>query len=87
MCDFENTFDNELKLSNFCHFFVLFRCRLSFGWYRAEVIGALTSVLMIWVVTAILFYLAVIRTIERNFELDGKVMLITSGLGILVNIM
>uniref|UniRef100_A0A8D8GKJ3 Zinc transporter 2 n=1 Tax=Culex pipiens TaxID=7175 RepID=A0A8D8GKJ3_CULPI len=60
--------------------------RLSFGWYRAEVIGALTSVLMIWVVTAILFYLAVIRTIERNFELDGKVMLITSGLGILVNI-
>lgn len=60
--------------------------RLSFGWYRAEVIGALTSVLMIWVVTAILFYLAVIRTIERNFELDGKVMLITSGLGILVNV-
>lgn len=60
--------------------------RLSFGWYRAEVIGALTSVLMIWVVTAILFYLAVIRTIERDFELDGKVMLITSGLGILVNV-
>ncbi|XP_058450285.1 proton-coupled zinc antiporter SLC30A2-like isoform X2 [Malaya genurostris] len=60
--------------------------RLSFGWYRAEVIGALTSVLMIWVVTAILFYLAIMRTIERDFELDGKVMLITSGLGILVNV-
>lgn len=60
--------------------------RLSFGWYRAEVIGALVSVLMIWVVTAILFYLAIIRTIERDFELDGKVMLITSGLGILVNV-
>ncbi|XP_058814553.1 proton-coupled zinc antiporter SLC30A2-like [Topomyia yanbarensis] len=60
--------------------------RLSFGWHRAEVIGALTSVLMIWVVTAILFYMAIMRTIERNFELDGKVMLITSGLGILVNI-
>lgn len=60
--------------------------RLSFGWYRAEVIGALVSVLMIWVVTAILFYLAVLRTIERDFELDGEVMLITSGLGILVNV-
>ncbi|XP_049285460.1 zinc transporter 2-like [Anopheles funestus] len=60
--------------------------RLSFGWYRAEVIGALVSVLMIWVVTAILFYLAVLRTINRDFELDGEVMLITSGLGILVNV-
>ncbi|XP_053673752.1 proton-coupled zinc antiporter SLC30A2-like [Anopheles nili] len=60
--------------------------RLSFGWYRAEVIGALVSVLMIWVVTAILFYLAVLRTINRDFELNGEVMLITSGLGILVNV-
>ncbi|XP_053694907.1 proton-coupled zinc antiporter SLC30A2-like [Sabethes cyaneus] len=60
--------------------------RLSFGWYRAEVIGALSSVLMIWVVTAILFYMAVMRTIEQNFELDGSAMLITSGLGILVNV-
>lgn len=50
-------------------------------------IGALISVLMIWVVTAILFYLAVLRTINRDFELDGEVMLITSGLGILVNVM
>ncbi|XP_049533229.1 zinc transporter 2 [Anopheles darlingi] len=60
--------------------------RLSFGWYRAEVLGALISVLMIWVVTAILFYMAVLRTISRDFELDGEVMLITSGLGILVNV-
>ncbi|XP_055635857.1 proton-coupled zinc antiporter SLC30A2-like [Toxorhynchites rutilus septentrionalis] len=60
--------------------------RLSFGWYRAEVIGALVSVLMIWVVTAILFYMAILRTIERDFELDATVMLITSGLGILVNV-
>ncbi|XP_061514025.1 proton-coupled zinc antiporter SLC30A2 [Anopheles gambiae] len=60
--------------------------RFSFGWYRAEVIGALLSVLMIWVVTAILFYLAVLRTINKDFELNGEVMLVTSGLGILVNI-
>lgn len=59
---------------------------LSFGWHRAEVIGALISVLMIWIVTAILFYLAVQRTMERNFDLDATAMLITSGLGILVNV-
>lgn len=59
---------------------------MSFGFHRAEVIGALTSVLMIWVVTAILVYVAVLRTIDLDFELDSKFMLITSGFGILVNI-
>ncbi|XP_077298310.1 proton-coupled zinc antiporter SLC30A2-like isoform X2 [Arctopsyche grandis] len=59
---------------------------MSFGWYRAEVIGALTSVLMIWVVTAILVYMAVERVITKNFEIDATVMLITSSIGVAVNI-
>lgn len=61
--------------------------RLSFGWHRAEVIGALVSVLTIWVVTAILVYLAVLRVVNQDFELEGAPMLITSAFGILVNIM
>uniref|UniRef100_A0A336MYR4 CSON003186 protein n=1 Tax=Culicoides sonorensis TaxID=179676 RepID=A0A336MYR4_CULSO len=60
--------------------------RLSFGWHRAEVIGALVSVLTIWVVTAILVYLAVLRVVNQDFELKGAPMLITSAFGILVNI-
>lgn len=60
---------------------------MSFGWYRAEVIGALTSVLMIWVVTGILVYLAIIRCISQDFEVDAKIMLITSFLAIVVNIL
>ena len=60
--------------------------RMSFGWHRAEVVGAIASVLMIWVVTGILFYMAVLRVIKQDFEIDSKVMLITSGLGVLVNI-
>lgn len=60
--------------------------KMSFGWYRAEVIGALTSVLMIWVVTGVLVYLAVERLIVKNFDIDAKVMLITSGMGVIVNI-
>lgn len=60
---------------------------MSFGWYRAEVIGALISVLMIWVVTAILVYLAVQRVITKDFELNPTIMLITSAVGVVVNIM
>lgn len=61
--------------------------KMHFGWYRAEVIGALTSVLMIWVVTGILVYIAFLRLINNDFEIDTKIMLITSGLGVVVNLM
>ena len=60
--------------------------RMSFGWHRAEVLGAITSVLMIWVVTGILFYMAVLRVINQDFEIDATAMLVTCGLGVLVNI-
>ncbi|XP_048509012.1 zinc transporter 2-like isoform X3 [Athalia rosae] len=61
--------------------------KMPFGWYRAEVIGALTSVLMIWVVTGILIYLAVERIIHKDFEIDSTVMLITSAVGVAVNLL
>ncbi|KAL0268878.1 UNVERIFIED_CONTAM: hypothetical protein PYX00_010671 [Menopon gallinae] len=61
--------------------------RMSFGWYRAEVIGALTSVILIWVVTGILVYLAVERIVYQSFEIDAKLMLITSAVGVGVNLM
>ncbi|XP_076261736.1 solute carrier family 30 member 3 isoform X1 [Rhynchophorus ferrugineus] len=60
--------------------------QMSFGYYRAEVIGAMTSVLLIWVVTGILVYMAVQRIIYEDFEIDAIVMLITSGIGVIVNI-
>ncbi|VDP70731.1 unnamed protein product [Echinostoma caproni] len=60
--------------------------KMSFGWYRAEVVGALASVLMIWLVTGILVYLAVMRIIHQHYEIDGKIMLITSAIGVGVNI-
>jgi zinc transporter 2 len=53
----------------------------------AEVMGALTSVLTIWVITGILVYLAVMRIVNGEYEIDALIMLITAGLGILVNIM
>ena len=60
--------------------------KFNFGWYRAEVVGALTSVLMIWVITGILVYLAAVRLINHEYDVNPKVMLITAGLGVLVNI-
>jgi solute carrier family 30 (zinc transporter), member 2 len=61
--------------------------RMSYGWHRAEVVGAMASVLLIWVVTGILVYLAVMRVISGQYEIDGLIMLITSSVGVVVNIM
>ncbi|KAL3314295.1 hypothetical protein Ciccas_007090 [Cichlidogyrus casuarinus] len=60
--------------------------KMSFGWYRAEVMGALMSVLMIWLVTGVLVYLAIRRIIDAQYDVDGKIMLITSMVGVVVNI-
>ena len=49
--------------------------------------GALISVLMIWVVTGVLVYMAVERVISNEYEIDATIMLITSGLGVAVNIL
>ncbi|KAL7980487.1 hypothetical protein Chor_001641 [Crotalus horridus] len=53
----------------------------------AEILGALLSVLSIWVVTGVLVYLAVERLISDNYEIEGDAMLITSGCAVAVNIM
>ncbi|XP_078378655.1 proton-coupled zinc antiporter SLC30A2-like isoform X3 [Oculina patagonica] len=61
--------------------------RRTFGYYRAEVLGALVSVLIIWVLTGILVYLAIQRVITQDFEIDADIMLITAGVGLGVNIL
>ncbi|XP_053718849.1 proton-coupled zinc antiporter SLC30A8-like [Synchiropus splendidus] len=60
--------------------------KLSYGWHRAEILGALLSVCTIWLVTGILVYLAVERLISNDYTIDGTVMLITSGCAVLANI-
>lgn len=60
--------------------------RMSFGWHRAEVMGALVSVLLIWVVTAVLVYMAVQRVIQAQYEINATVMLITAAVGVVVNV-
>ncbi|XP_067836911.1 proton-coupled zinc antiporter SLC30A8-like isoform X1 [Heptranchias perlo] len=59
---------------------------LNFGWYRAEILGALFSVITIWLVTGVLVYLACERFIHADYEIDGMVMLITSSCGVVANV-
>ncbi|XP_054079765.1 proton-coupled zinc antiporter SLC30A2 isoform X1 [Rissa tridactyla] len=59
---------------------------MNFGWHRAEILGALLSVLSIWVVTGVLVYLAAQRLISADYDIEGSVMLITSACAVAVNI-
>ncbi|TFK12469.1 ubiquitin thioesterase OTUB1 [Platysternon megacephalum] len=60
--------------------------RLTFGWHRAEILGALMSMLIIWVVTGVLTYLASMRLLQPNYEIEATVMLITSGCAVIANV-
>nr|XP_047929061.1 zinc transporter 2 [Anser cygnoides] len=59
---------------------------MNFGWHRAEILGALLSVLSIWVVTGVLVYLAAQRLLSADYDIEGGVMLITSACAVAVNI-
>eukprot|EP00128_Syssomonas_multiformis_P009738 Colp12_sorted_trinity150504_noHs@27338 len=59
--------------------------KLSFGFHRAEIIGALMSVLLIWVLTGVLIYEGVQRVLDPP-EVEGKIMFITAACGVVVNI-
>lgn len=52
-----------------------------------EVISAVLNVALIYILTAILVYEAVQRTIHQEFDIDGDVMLITAAVGVAVNLM
>uniref|UniRef100_A0A8C0HC36 Probable proton-coupled zinc antiporter SLC30A3 n=1 Tax=Chelonoidis abingdonii TaxID=106734 RepID=A0A8C0HC36_CHEAB len=59
---------------------------MTFGWHRSEMLGALASVLSIWVVTGVLVYLASARIISNDYEINARAMLVTSACAVGVNI-
>uniref|UniRef100_A0A8R1HK84 Zinc transporter 2 n=1 Tax=Caenorhabditis japonica TaxID=281687 RepID=A0A8R1HK84_CAEJA len=60
---------------------------MSFGFHRAEVLGAFFSVFLIWIVTGVLVVLAVMRIISGDYEVEGGIMAITAALGVIVNLL
>jgi len=61
--------------------------RMSFGYYRAEVLGALCSVLIIWVLTAWLVWEGIQRVMSNKYEIIGNIMLIVAIIGLVCNIL
>jgi cation diffusion facilitator family transporter len=59
---------------------------MSYGFYRSEILGALFSTIVIWLLTGILVYIAIIRIIDHNFEIEPIPMLITASSAVIFNI-
>jgi solute carrier family 30 (zinc transporter), member 2 len=59
---------------------------MSFGYYRSEILGALFSTLIIWILTGILVYMAVMRLITKDFEIEPIAMVVTASCGVFFNI-
>lgn len=55
--------------------------------HPTEILGAFISVISIWIVTGALVYLAIERIVRNDYEIEGNVMLVTSGCAVIVNIM
>ncbi|VTJ69529.1 Hypothetical predicted protein [Marmota monax] len=60
--------------------------RFTFGFHRLEVLSAMVSVLLIYILMGFLLYEAVQRTIHMNYEINGDIMLITAAVGVAINI-
>jgi len=58
---------------------------MSYGYHRAEVIGAIISVFIIWSLTGILVH-AAIHWIINPIEVDGFIMMITAVIGLIINL-
>lgn len=61
--------------------------RFTFGFHRLEVLSAMISVLLVYILMGFLLYEAVQRTIHMKYEINGDIMLITAAVGVAVNVM
>ncbi|XP_029714847.1 proton-coupled zinc antiporter SLC30A8 [Aedes albopictus] len=60
--------------------------KMSFGYRRVEVIGAILSIVGIWALTAALVVMSIQRLIAEDFEIDADTMIIVAILGVVMNI-
>ncbi|QCE02483.1 solute carrier family 30 [Vigna unguiculata] len=60
--------------------------RQSYGFFRIEILGALVSIQLIWLLAGILVYEAIDRIIAGPQSVDGFLMFLVSAFGLVVNI-
>ncbi|KAG5551638.1 hypothetical protein RHGRI_009905 [Rhododendron griersonianum] len=60
--------------------------RQTYGFFRIEILGALVSIQLIWLLAGILVYEAILRLINDTGEVNGLLMFVVASFGLLVNI-
>ncbi|KAL6003880.1 Metal tolerance protein 1 [Asimina triloba] len=60
--------------------------RQSYGFFRIEILGALVSIQLIWLLAGILVYEAIVRLMHDTGEVQGFLMFVVSAFGLVVNI-
>lgn len=58
----------------------------SFGYYRLEVLGALVSVQLIWLISGVLIYEAIDRILSQKTKVDGFLMFAIAAFGFTLNL-
>ena len=65
----------------------------SYGMKRAEVLGAMFSIMLIWVLTGVLVFEAVLRAVaiangqlDKEEAVDGKMMVVVAAFGLICNL-
>jgi len=60
---------------------------MTYGYYRAEALGALATLVIIWYVTGILVYLAIKRIHDTDFEIHSEAMVVVASCAVVFNIL
>jgi len=60
---------------------------MTYGYHRAEALGALATLCIIWYVTGILVYLAIRRIHDQDFEIHDTTMLVVASAAVAFNIL
>lgn len=58
---------------------------MSFGYHRAEILGALASGLLIWMISGVLIYESILR-LQHPEEIQGKLVFVIATIGLLANL-
>lgn len=61
--------------------------KMSFGYRRVEVIGAILSIVGIWALTAVLVCVSIQRLIDGDFDIEADTMIVVAILGVVMNIL
>lgn len=60
--------------------------RQSYGFFRLEILGALLSIQLIWLLTGIIVYEAIYRMVHASEQVDGRLMFFVATFGFFVNV-